>query len=497
MRKKINEQGGVIAKPKSIKKNYIFNLIYQLLLIIAPLITTPYVARVLGVEGVGVYSYSNSLVTYFVLFATLGTTTYAQRKISYTQKSAEERSRAFWEIFIFRLIVSTFTLAVYLILFTLILKENIIIYLLLGLNILNVVFDVSWFFQGMEEFSKTVIINSLFKILSVVFIFLFVKSSNDLYVYVLLISLMTVLGNISLWLYLPKYLCKVKGIKPFHDLKGILQLFIPTLAIQIYTVLDKSMIGWFTEGNIENGYYEQAEKIVKMTLTVVVSLGTVMIPRISQKFIEGDNEGINNYLYKSYRFVWMIGLPIAFGLISISGILIPVFLGGGYEKCEVLIQILSALTVIIGLSNVTGMQYFVPVGKQNILTLTVTVGAVINVILNLILIPLWQSLGACIASVIAEMCVTLSGFIYIKRKKLFPLKPIFSCVWNYLLSGIVMFCSLMLLKLFMPVAIWSLIILIVLGIIIYFAALLILRDNFLLNVIKKALSMVKKVFSKK
>ncbi len=476
----------IFEMSKSIKKNYIFNLIYQLLLLITPFITTPYLSRVLGADGIGLYSYANSIVTYFVLVATLGSTTFAQRKISYVSDDKEERSRAFWEIFIFRLVASAITLVVYLVVFTVILRENSLIYLILSLNILNIVFDVSWFLQGLEEFGKTVIVNIFFKILSVVLIFLLVKSSDDLVIYILLMTVFCIVGNMAIWLYLPKYLCKVKNIKPFKDTKGILQLFIPTIAVQIYTVLDKSMIGWFTNDNLENGYYEQAEKIVKMGLMVVVSLGTVMIPRISKKFAEGDNEAVNTYLYKSYRFVWMMGLPIMFGLIAISSLFVPIFFGSGYEKCAVLLPVFSALAIFIGLSNVTGLQYFVPTGKQNLLTITVTVGAVINLGLNLILIPLYQSVGACISSVVAEFFVTLTGFVFIKKNNYFPIKPIFTTAWKYLVSGAVMFGLLLLIKYFLPMEVWSLVVLVLSGIIIYFVMLLILRDSFLLDILKKA-----------
>lgn len=290
-----------------------------------------------------------------------------------------------------------------------------------------------------------------------------------------------------MWLYLPKYLCKVKGIRPFRDTKSIIQFFIPTVATQIYTVLDKSMIGWFTDGTTENGYYEQAEKISKIALAVVTSLGTVMIPRISKVFKDGNIEKVRYYLYKSYRFVWMLSIPIMFGLVAISDIFVPVFLGDGYEKCEILIPIFSLLTIIIGLSNVNGMQLFVPTGRQNILTLTVVVGAIVNIIFNLILIPLFASIGACIASVIAEFCVTLVGFIYIKVKDKMPISPIFKSSIKYWIAGTVMFGALIGLKFVLDSNIIGLVISIISGILIYFILLFIMKDSFLYEICRKAL----------
>lgn len=475
---------------KSIKKNFIYNLIYQVMMLVSPLVVTPYVSRVLGVDSVGLYSYADSMAAYFVLVAVLGTTTYGQRAISYAQDDREERSRAFWDIFLLRLLTAAVTLGAYVGYAFLFARENFIITLIFALNIINVVFDITWFMQGMEEFGKTAIRSIIFRFASIAAIFIFVKGAGDLPLYAIFMTAFTVLGNLSLWLYLPKYLVKVKGINPFHDFKSVLLLFLPTIATQIYTVLDKSMIGWFSDGYNENGYYEQSEKIIKVALTAVTALGIVMIPRISSTYKAGDMEKVRDYLYNSYRYVWMMALPIMFGFIAIASVFTPVYYGPGYEKCAILLPIFSVLLIMIGLSNVNGMQYFVPIGKENILTLTVSVGAVVNFILNLIFIPFFSSLGASIASVIAEFAVALTGFIYIWKTKQFPIKPIFTCSWRYWIAGIVMGGALFGLKYLMPVAVWSLVVLIVSGAAIYFLMLAIMRDPFLFDLIKKGFQML-------
>lgn len=483
---------------KSLKLNFIYNLIYQLLVIITPFIVTPYISRVLGVDNVGLYSYSNSIVSYFLLFAILGTTTYAQRSIGYVQADKEARSRKFWEIYIFRLATVGVTLGAYM-LFVMLgtAPEQRIIYLILSLNLVNVIIDISWFMLSIEEFGKTVSFSILFRALNIAFIFLFVKGEGDLWIYVLLTVAFTVGGNLPLWLFLPKYICKVKGIKPFKDIKTVLQMFLPTIAVQIYTVLDKSMIGWFTEGYSENGYYEQAEKVVKITLTLVTSLGLVMIPRISQKFKEGNLAQVYSYLYKSYRFVWMMSIPIMFGLIVIADTFVPIFFGDGYEPCILLIQIFSPIVIAIGLSNVTGMQYFVPTGKQNILTLTVVIGAGVNFVLNLCLIPFFHALGASIASVVAEFTVCVAGFIYCLKQKKFNIKPIFTCSWKYWLAGAVMFVALYLLKMALTVKVWCLLVLFFSGVVLYFVLLLVLRDNLFWEILRTGFGMIGKIFRRK
>lgn len=477
---------------KSLKKNFAFNLVYQILIVIAPLITTPYVSRVLGVDGVGEYSYANSIVSYFMLFAVLGTGIYGQRAIGYVQNNSEERSRAFWEVFIFRLITSVITLAAYAIfLFVFAHKGGFVIYAILALNIFNVIIDVSWFMQGMEEFGKTATLSILFRVFHIACIFLLVKQSTDLWKYVLISVGFSPLSSLCMWIFMPKYLCKVKGINPFRDIKGIILLFLPTIATQIYLVLDKSMIGWFSNGYTENGYYEQADKLVKITLAIVCALGIVMIPRIAKNYKEGNIEQIKYYLYKSYRYVWMMAIPIMFGLSVLSDMFVGYFFGAGYEKCAILIPILSCLTVFIGMGNVTAIQYFVPTEKQNAVTIMVIVGAIVNVILNLCLIPFFASFGAAIATIVAEFCVTLVGFIYIKKKKLFALHPILTCSWKYWIAGIVMGTSEYGIKLLLPETVWSLIVLVLIGVVIYFIALLILRDKMVLEFLSSGISALK------
>lgn len=472
---------------KSIQKNFLYNLCYQLLLLIIPLVVTPYVTRVLGPDPVGLYSFANSIVSYFLLFAVLGTATYGQRAVSYAQDDPEKRSRAFFEVLLIRLLTSFLTLGIYLGYAFLFAKEELTVYLILALNVVNVACDVSWFLQGMEEFGKTALSGILFRLASILLIFLFVKKPSDLPLYVLLMTLSVVLGHLAMWLALPKHLVRVKDIHPFRDFKTVLRLFLPTIAVQIYTVLDKSMIGWFSpQGEyLENGYYEEAEKIVKIALTAVTALGIVMIPKISHAHALGKQEEVKRYMYLSYRYVFLMAIPIMLGFMAISDLFSPVYFGEGYEKCAILIPIISAIVLLIGLSNVTGMQYLVPTGKENILTITVLIGAAVNFLCNLALIPFFHSIGAAVGTVVAEFCVTLAGFLYLKKKRAFPLRPAFFPSWRYPIAGLGMFGFLLIVKQFLPVAVWSLCLLIALGAVSYFVLLLVLRDGFLLEILRR------------
>lgn len=474
---------------KSVKKNYFYNLCYQILLLLTPLITTPYISRVLGADGVGSISYAESIVSYFTLFGTLGITTYGQREISYVQDSIEKRSIVFWNAKVLEFCTSGITFVFYLI-FALTQNNN-IIYFILSLNILAVSADITWFFQGMEEFSKIVFRNIIFKALNIAYIFIIVQSKKDIVLYVLGTALFLFLSNISLWAYMPKYIKSVnrRDIQPLKKLPIVLSLFVPTIAIQVYTVLDKTMIGVITQNSFENGYYEQALKISRMMLTIITALGTVMIPRIGHHFEKKNIQEVKRLMYRGYRFVWFLGIPLCLGLICVSSNFVPWFFGNGYDKVADLLKILSFLILAIGINNVTGMQYLIPTKRQNIFTLSVIIGACTNFILNALLIPLIQSVGAAIASVVAETVIASVQLIMVRKE--LSVWHVLKESFHYSIAGIIMATGLLFLEKILSPSILHTGIMIACGITVYFVSLLIMQDDFLISNMKSIIERIK------
>lgn len=467
-------------KKKSITRNYIYNVLYQVLVIIVPLITTPYLSRVLGAEKIGIYSYTLSITTYFILFGSLGVAMYGQREIAYLQDNKYERSKTFFEILFMRFITLGIALVVFY--FSFVLKGDYSTYYkILLLEIVANALDISWFFQGLEEFKKTVLRNSLVKIMSVIFIFILVKTQNDLIEYFIIYVLSTFLGNISLWIYLPKYIEKIKfkDLKVLRHLKPTIGLFIPQVAIQIYTVLDKTMIGSIIEDKSEVGFYEQAQKIVKLLLTIATSLGTVMVPRMANTFATGDKEKIKEYMNKSFSFVLLLAFPLMFGIMSISNKFVPKFYGAGYDKVIYLISIISPIILAIGLSNVIGTQYLLPTKKQKEFTISVTAGAIVNFVLNLIFINLWASIGASIATVIAECTVTVIQF-YLVRKEFSVIKVI-KIGKNYFFASFIMLIINIVIGSLTNGSLSSIVLQITVSVIVYFSVLLIIKDKLLVE----------------
>lgn len=472
---------------KSVTKNYIYNLIYQLLLLVLPLITTPYVSRILGAENIGIYSFTISITTFFVIFGSLGVATYGQREIAYYQNDKKKYSKIFWEIAIFRIIVMTFSMIVFYFVFVFRTNEYSMFYKILLLELFGNAIDISWFFQGMEDFKKIVLRNSLVKIISIICVFAFVRDSGDLVKYFFIYVFSVLVGYVSIWLYLPKYLEKIK-IKELHilrHLKPTIGLFIPQIAIQVYTLLDKTMIGSIISDKSEVGYYEQGQKIIKVLLTVVTSLGTVMLPRIASIFANGDKEKIQEYMKKSFNMVYLLAFPMIFGIIAVSKAFVPIFFGEGYDRVAVLMSVISPILLLVGLSNVTGTQFLLPTKRQKEFTISVCCGAVVNLITNGLLIWRFGAIGASIGTIIAEFTVTIIQ-MYFTRKD-FNYKKIVLLSWKYLFSSVVMFGVCLVIRHFITRNIISVLVQVVVGASVYGISLLVLKDKFIYEVINRVL----------
>ena len=475
---------------KSIAKNYIYNLIYQMLTIVLPLITTPYLSRVLGAENIGIYGYTLSIVTYFVLFGTLGIAMYGQREIAYVQNDKTKQSKTFWEIVITRFITLTIASVTFYITFC-IRGQYTTYYTILLLELLANALDISWYYQGIEDFGKTVVRNLVVKILSLVCIFVFVKTQADLWKYMLIYVLANALGNATMWLYLPKMLQKIslKTLEFKKHIKPVLSLFVPQIATQIYVVLDKTMIGNITNNMSDVGFYEQAQKIVKTAMLVVTALGTVMNSRIANAFAENKKEDVKKYLMQAFNIVWMLGIPTMFGIMAVSSKLVPWFYGEGYEPVIQLLIATSPILLAIGLNNVTGIQYLIQTKQQKNFTISVTIGAIINVIFNLILINLIGTVGAAISSVIAEFTVLGVHFIYMRKD--IKILEVLKLSIKYLISGIIMYIVVANIVKLMPSSILNTLIQSALGVIIYFAILLLMNDKFLKDIINQVFIAIK------
>lgn len=428
------------------------------------------------------------------MVATLGAGTFGNRQIAVYQDDPHGRSVEFWNIAIFRTIPAVMVTVLYF-LYVIFIAEDKTIAALQSLYLFGVLFDVSWFLQGLEQFQTVAIRNFIFKIINVACIFIFVKDRNDLPIYIFCLGGLTVLSSISLWPTLRKYLKKVSGkeLNPIKNTKPILQLFFPTIACGLYAIVDKSMIGWFST-SAENGYYEQADKIINMSLMLITALSAVMLPRIASESSKNNIQAVRLYITKACHFVWLLGLPLAFGLIGISDIFVPIFFGEGYDKVKILLPVMSCLFILKGLNDTIGYQYLVATNQQNKYTKLIVIGGIVNIISNLILIPHLYSLGAALGSIIGEVATCILEFSFVSRSGQIKLKPIFASSVKSFVASIAMFIFILTLKHFIGDYVNSIIALlgtVAVGAVLYGLILALLKDDLVMSVLNPILKKLK------
>lgn len=475
---------------KSVSKNYLYNMAYQILAILLPLITTPYLSRVLGAESIGIYSYTYSIVTYFVLFGTLGVALYGQREIAYVQDDSNKRSIVFWEVFLLKCFTMMISMLIYYFTFCMNGQYK-IYYQILLIEMISQTLDIIWFFRGIEEFKRTVIRNLIVKAIFFVSIFIFIKSANDLVKYVFIIILSNLIGNLSLWAYIPKYTKRVnlKDLHIFRHFKSVILLFIPQIAVQIYTMLDKTMIGYLVADKSETGYYEQAQKIINILTTLITSLGLVMVPRMASTFAKGDKEQLKKYMYNSFRFVFFLGFPIVAGLIIVADKFVPLFFGEGYDRVIILMRIIAPVVLFVGMSNILGTQYLLPVKKQKEYTISVVAGALLNFATNLLFIPSYLAVGASITTVMAEATVVAVQFFFIRKE--FNILEILKLSIKNIVAVLIMIVCIIWIGFLNINPVICMGLQIVIGAIAYGVSLLVMKDEFLRLVFEKLQSKLK------
>ena len=420
---------------KSVKKNFVYNLLYQILTFLLPLITTPYLSRVLGAEKTGVYSYSYSIAYYFVLFAMLGLNNYGNREIAKVRDDKYLTSKTFWSIYGLQLCTGGIVTAIYM-LYVGIFHNQLINWIML-IYVVSALFDVNWFFWGREEFKITVARNTIIKLLTVGCILVFVKSVQDIYIYAIIMAGSMLLSAVALW---PYFKGRVVWVKPrvgdiLKHLKPNLILFIPVIAVSLYKVMAKIMLGNMA-GYTEVGFYDYAEKVIAIPICCVNALGTVMLPRMSHLVAKNNVEAEKDTIQKSLIVGTALSVAMSFGLMGVANVFVPVFYGSGYTKCILLFYILLPSCVFLAIANVIRTQYLIPHSMDKEFTLSLIFGAVTNLLINLILIPILQSGGAAIGTLIAEGVVCLTQVFFVRKH--IPMKQYWKDILYLVDIGIVM-----------------------------------------------------------
>lgn len=403
-------------KKKSVAVNFIYNMIYQISLVILPLITSPYLSRTIGSEGLGSYSFSYSVAYCFYLFGMLGINNYGNRSIAAVRDDRQKLDFTFSKIYYFQLLISSVATICYIGYCVLICKTNTSLALAQIFFVLSAVISVDWFFFGIEEFRVTVIRKTVIKIVTSISVFIFIKSMQQLFLYTFIIAFAEFVGEIYLWYYIPRFVrfkkVPVKDI--FQDSKSIVVLFVPIIATSIYRYMDKIMIG--TLSTMRNvGQYDYAEKIIMICLGCMTALGTVMLPKMANLIANNKKNEMKKYLHNSMQFAMFMACGISFGLAAVAKRFSVVYFGSDYTECGLAMMYLSVTVLPIAWANVVRTQYLIPSAKDKEYVISVIIGAILNFSLNFMLIPKFGIKGAIIGTITAEFSVALLQTILVRK----------------------------------------------------------------------------------
>lgn len=466
---------------KKLVKNYIYTVLYQLIQALVPIITISYKTKVFSPETMGIYSYIFTVSSYIIMLGSIGISVYGQREIAYVKDDPEKRTKILYELILLKTIVLTFVTILFFLIFGLrSIYRN--YYIILLIQILISIFDVTWFMQGIEEFKKISIVNSITKIINVICLFLFIKTNNDLLKYIILTIIFYIIPYIVIFIMSIKYTKKInkEKINSFRHLKNCLILFIPQIFIQIYTVCDKIMLGNFQNNISEVGYYEYADKIIQIAMGFIGALTTIMIPIISYQYKKKENNKLKSNINDLTNIVALLSLPMTFGMLALSNNVVEVFFNSSYDKVNILLKILSLSIFPMSFTGVGG-QYLISTKKEMKYTTLAGIGMCINLVLNLLLIKNYASVGVAITTIVTESIIAIMNIPIIG--KLINKKETIINISKYLLFSIIMFIVVYLIG-----TIKSNIIILglqgIIGLLLYFVLLLITKDKLLLKLLK-------------
>ena len=473
---------------QSVKVNYILNLINTGTQMLFPLITFPYVCRVIEADGVGQINFYQSIISYISLFTCLGIPMYAIREIARDRSDVIQMNRTAMEILLLHSMLTLVGYAIVAILCLTIpqIQVNIPLFLILSLTIFFTAIGCEWFYQGIEDFKYITIRGLIIKTVSVVLLFIFVKSKTDLLYYGCYTVFGVLGGNIFNFFRLRKYIHRENII--FSELhikrhvKPVLKVFSFSVVTSIYLQLNTVLLG-FLKNALAVGYFAAATKVMQMLLMMSSCLGSVMMPRASHLIAENKEDEFNRLIQKSYDFTLAIALPMTIGLIFCAPSLITALCGVKFEHSILPSQIIAPIILMVAISNVFGIQVLFPKGKINIVTLCCGIGAVADLILNLCLIPFFSYIGTSIAYLGAEVATTVS--MYFIGRRYIPIIYFKKSHLTYALGCIVMAFALYGISLLQLPTLTILLLQGCCGVLAYFIILCICKDEMLVQILSK------------
>lgn len=403
----------------NLKKNIAYQLLYQIIILVIPLVLSKYVTHIINKDTLGVYSYSYSIASYFVLFAMLGIQKYGTRAISQVKDDKIQLRKVFWGLYLVHAIVSVLCLICYFLFCAFYPVEDSSVYYIQGLYVMSALFDITWLFYGLENFKSVVTKNFIIKILEIISIFSFVKTNNDLNAYTFIKACSIFLGQIVLFPNVIRNIqpirISISDIKP--HIRPLLILSISVFSTSIYSMLNTVLLGALSPGGSGDvALYEYADKIIKIPLSAIASIEMVMLPRLSYINATGDEKRLKDIIGKSIVIVGLISMGAAFGIASISRTFVELWYGGDYQYCASLIIYLAPVVFVISFGDIIRSQFLIPKSKDKEYMISIIFGALVNLIINIATIPKLGLIGAIIGTISAEFIICFSQLFATKNE---------------------------------------------------------------------------------
>ena len=404
-------------KQKSMASNFVFNLLYNAMNLLFPLITIPYVSRILLAEGNGRVSYAQNIVTYFLIFAQLGIPKYGIREIAKARDQKEELSKLFYEILTINAVSTTIALIAYygMIVGFRLFPERTELFAVAGMTIAFNYVNCDWLYVGLEEYRYVTLRSFVVKFVSLILILLFVRNEGDTIQYALIYCVGVGGNNLFNVIHARKYVQKPRvRLQLKKHLSPIFILLSTNIAVELYTQLDTTMTGAIC-GETYVGYYTNTVKLTRLVVTMITTVGAILLPRLSYYYKNGEQEVFQQYISKALKIILFFSVPAMIGIFAFSDPVVLIVLGQDFAPSSMTLRILSLLIPILAVGNLFGSQILMITGQEGQLMRSVMIGAIVNIIMNSMLIPVFQQNGAAMGSVIAEFTVMIVQIAFAKR----------------------------------------------------------------------------------
>lgn len=404
----------------SVGKNLFYQSLFQGIKILMPIVTIPIISKALGAHGIGIYSFTNSIAEYFILLSGLGITLYGNREIAMVREDKKKLDQTFSELVSLKLMTTAVSFILYSVVVLVFLHRDFLYYIIQSLHIIAVLFDISWFFMGIEDFKKVSLSNLAVQTVVFFGIVFFIKDYNDLPLYLLLQALGNLFSQVVMWVFIYKkisfHFVPIK--KMIRHLFPMIAYFFPQIAVIFYTTLSKTILG-VLDSQTSVGIYTNTLNLSTIIITMISTINLVMLPKMSNLFSKNKIDEINKTLHSLIHAQLFISIPAAFGVSALAATLVPWFFGNDFVALKIFIPIIAPVIIIMPIGIAISNQYLLPSGNTRIYAISTFGGAAISIVLNFTLIPIIGVVGSVLTSLIVETFVTVFRLIYLNKKTQF------------------------------------------------------------------------------